>query len=378
MKSRLTSRNTLTSPTETSPERSLTGRVLQAQDEERRKIGRELHDSVGQALAAVKMGIAKFKREHSIDGDSELDELSRILDSAIAEVRTISHLLHPPDLDLLGLRATLTWYLEGFGQRTGIQTELDAPEELPPLPAAADTALFRVMQECLTNIHRHAEASHVFVRMRSTPAEFQLEVSDNGKGFADLNSCREGVGILGMQKRLAELGGTLRIESGRTAGSSVFATIPLADSALVAIPPQRSLREGTIRVLVVDDHPAIRCGIRTLLGSEPEIEVCGEAASADRALQLAAKLQPDVMILDLQLGDRSGWSVVRDLRASHSPTKILIFSHFEEDYFAYSAYRAGCDGAVSKTCDARLLTDAIRYIHAGGKFFSRKTMSHFA
>jgi CheY-like chemotaxis protein len=378
MKSRQTSRDAQSFPAETGPERTLTARVLQAQDEERRKIGRELHDSVGQALAAVKMGIAKFKRAHSIGEDSELDEISRTLDSTIAEVRTISHLLHPPDLDLMGLRATVSWYLEGFGQRTGIQTELDAPEDFPPLPAAADTALFRVVQECLTNVHRHAEASRVVLRVRVTPAEFQLEVSDNGKGFADLNSCREGVGILGMQERLAELAGTLRIESGHTAGSSVFATIPLAHAAPIAVPPQPSPRGGTIRVLVVDDHPAIRCGIRLLLGSEPGIEVCGEAANADQALQLAAKLEPEVMILDLQLGDRDGWSVVGELRATQSCTKILIFSHFQERYFAEAAYRAGCDGAISKGCDAKLLTEAIRTIHAGEKFFKTRAMTHFA
>jgi len=345
--------------------------VLQAQDEERRKIGRELHDSVGQALAAAKMGIGKFKREHSISENSELDEISRTLDSAMAEVRTISYLLHPPDLDLMGLRATVAWYLEGFGQRTGVQAELDAPEEPPPLPAGTDTALFRVVQECLTNIHRYAEASHVVLRMRFTPAEVQLEVSDDGKGFADLNACHEGVGILGMKERLSELGGTLRIESGHGVGSSVFATIPLARPAPVSIAPQRSPREGITSVLVVDDHPVMRRGIRTLLGAEHDIDVCGEAGCAAEAIQLAAKLQPEIVILDLQLQDHSGWSVVRDLRSAQLPVKILLFSHYDEQYFADAGYRANCEGAVSKASDPKLLIEAIRTIHAGGKFFNK-------
>ena len=130
--------------------------------------------------------------------------------------------------------------------------------------------------------------------------------------------------------------------------------------------------------MLVDDHPAIRSGVRTLVASEAEIEVCGEAVNPAQALQLAAKLQPDVVILELQLGDDNGWSVVRDLRATQPTTKILVFSHFEERYFAKTAYRAGCDGALSKTSDARLLLDAIRTIHAGRKFFSREIMSQFA
>src|SRR5215469_15320070 len=191
------------------PGSSLASRILQAQDDDRRKIGRELHDSVGQGLVAAKMSIAKFKRDHSIEEGSPLDDAMRALDSVIQEVRTVSHLLHPPELELMGLRASLAWYVDGFQQRTGIRTKLDAPSELPPLPSDSATTLFRVAQECLTNIHRHAQASSVVVRIEVTQGELQLEVSDNGKGFADLNACRQGIGILGMQERLRELGGKL-------------------------------------------------------------------------------------------------------------------------------------------------------------------------
>lgn len=379
MKNRETSRDAQPSPDVVKTENSLTSRVLQAQDEERRKIGRELHDSVGQALVAMKMGIAKFMREHSVGEGSELDKILSTLDSTIAEVRTISHLLHPPNIDLMGLRATLAWYLDGFGLRTGIKTKFDAQEELPPLPAGAETALFRVVQECLTNIHRHAQASHVVLRMRSTGTELQLEVNDNGVGFADLDACKEGVGILGMQERLRELGGTLRVESGHGIGSSVFAEIPLCHSAAVAISPEPPPRQEPIRVVVVDDHPAMRLAIRTLLRGEPDIEVCGEAGDAAEAVQLEANLRPEIMILDLQLGNTGGgWSVIRGLRANQSSVKIVIFSQFDERYFARPAYNAGCEGAVSKSSDPNILIDAIRTIHAGGRFFPPKLVSHSA
>jgi len=375
-------RNAQTNPEIRAPEASLTRershatRILQAQDDERRKIGRELHDSVGQSLVAIKMGIARCIQDRAIEEGSALDDVLSLLDSTIAEVRTISHLLHPPNLDLMGLRAALGWYVQGFQQRTCIETELHAPDELPFLSPFASTVLFRVAQECLTNIHKHAQASRVSLRFVIGNGELQLEVNDNGKGFADLDSCRQGVGILGMQERLSELGGTLRIESGRDAGSSVFATVPL-----IADPPtfpKAARQDEQIRVLIVDDHPAIRYGVRMILTAQPGIAVCGEASREAEAVELASKLLPDVMILDLQLDDASGWSVVRKLRDAQSSTRILIFSHYDELYVRTSADRAGCHGFVSKASDANALVDAVRTVQNGGKYFKVKTVGKSA
>jgi len=354
----------------TAPDRSPAARILQAQDEERRKIGRELHDSVGQALVAIKMSIAKLKKGRAIENDSVLDEVLSALDSTIAEVRTISHLLHPPDLDLMGLRASLAWYVQGFKQRTGIETDLDAPDELPVLSPSANTVLLRVAQESLTNIHK--QASQASLRLAIGSNELQLEVADNGKGFADLGACRQGVGILGMQERVAELGGTLRIESGPDAGSSVLVTIPLLAETQPSLPCQSVPKDGAIRVLVVDDHPAIRDAVRTVLAAEPDMIACGEACNAAQAIELAGKLRPNVVILDLQLGDVNGWTVVRELHAKNSPAKIVIFSHFDERYAGASAYRGGCNGFVSKSTDTIELTDAIPIVHGGGSYFRYK------
>jgi len=297
----------------------------------------------------------------------------RALDSTIAEIRTISHLLHPPDLELMGLRASLAWYVQGFRERTGIQTDFEAPDELPTLPAAVSTVIFRVAQECLTNIHKHAPASRVTLRLVIGDNQLQFEIIDNRKGVPNLDSCRQGVGILGMQERIAELNGTMRIESGHGAGSSVYATIPLLEGMPAPIPSTYAAKNRAIRILVVDDHPAIRHGVRTVVTGQPDIIVCGEASNTTEAVQLASKLSPDVMILDLKLGDQNGWSVVRELQNNQSATKILIYSFFEERYFTSSAYRAGCAGALSKNCNANLLIEAIRTIHAGGKFFLANT-----
>jgi two-component system, NarL family, sensor kinase len=229
------------------PERSLTARMLAAQDEERRKISRELHDSVGQSLAAVKMGLSRLKRKLGPRELKELEDAEKLIDEVLTEVRTVSHLLHPPSLDLMGLRSSLVWYAEGFQKRAGIQTDIEIPESLPTLPEHAEIVLFRLVQECLTNVHRHAQASRVIVRVAVQSSGLRLEVTDNGKGFAPLDRSRRGVGILGMQERLKELNGVLHIESRPGKGSSVLATIPLEENKPLADPPEANSRPRPAR-----------------------------------------------------------------------------------------------------------------------------------
>ena len=345
-----------------STDSSLAARIIDAQDDERRKISRELHDSVGQSLTVVKMSIAKFQRENDAANSAELNKALSVLDSTISEIRTLSHLLHPPELDLLGLRASLAWLVEGFQQRTGLQARLEAPDKFPEFSSAARATLFRVAQEALTNIHRHAEASNVIMRVTVTSEEFQLEISDDGKGFADLKACRQGVGILGMQERLAELGGSLRVESARDAGSSVFALIPLESEELprVPTPPQRYPDGGVGRILVVDDHPAIRSGVRAILSACSDLEVCGEASTVDEAVKLVGDLRPDVVLLDLKLRQENGWAVVRKMRVLNSPAKIIVFSHFEQDFIGTAAKNAGCAAYVCKSQASEELINTIR------------------
>lgn len=206
------------------PDRFLTAKILEAQDNERRKISRELHDSVGGSLAVIKIDLAKIRPRLAKEDLKALEQIEQRVDALMAEIRTVSHLLHPPMLDLLGLRSSILWYAKEFQRRTQIQTSVNVPESLPKFEPAGETALFRIIQECLTNIHKHAKASNVAIKV-SIDETFQLEITDDGVGFAD-GFC-EGVGLRGMRERLNELGGTLRVESGVHAGTSVVAKIPL-------------------------------------------------------------------------------------------------------------------------------------------------------
>src|SRR3984957_4479105 len=217
--------------------RLLSGRLLQMQDEERRRIARELHDSAGQMLAALSMKLMPLQSEVDKIGPAPAKELQESLDIVAQlskELRTISHLLHPPLLDEVGLASALRLYLDGFTDRSGIRVDLDLPTDFGRLPRELETAVFRVVQECLTNIHRHSGSSTAKVSVVRSEAKVQIEVEDQGKGIpADKRQQLElggkaGVGLRGMRERVRQLGGNLEIRPAATNGGTlVRAQLPV-------------------------------------------------------------------------------------------------------------------------------------------------------
>ena len=212
----------------------LSARILELQDVERRRIARELHDSVGQFLAGLKINLGRLQRreaEATAQSYPLLLESIDLTDRAIGEVRTISHLLHPPLLDELGFHSAARWYAEGFAKRSGIQVNLHLAEVVERLPKQTELALFRVLQESLTNVHRHAKASTVDIEVLCTDDLVILAVSDDGRGLHPdvLQRFRGGhaggIGLAGMRERLAELGGRLEVDSGPT-GTRIRAILP--------------------------------------------------------------------------------------------------------------------------------------------------------
>ena len=216
--------------------RELSARLLQLQDDERRRIARELHDSVGQMLAALTMNLSTVRLdvERLVKTAHALSDSENLVQEMSTEVRTISHLLHPPLLDEAGLLSALRWYVEGFSQRSKIDVDLDLPEHFGRLPRESETAIFRVVQECLTNIHRHSGSSAARIRLRQRDSEIAVEISDKGKGIPpekreEMSSAgTPGVGIRGMRERLRQLGGTLDLTSNAT-GTVVTVRLPIAE-----------------------------------------------------------------------------------------------------------------------------------------------------
>ena len=216
--------------------RGLSGRILSLQDEERRRIARGLHDSLGQYLTALKINLDLLSTTEAKQA-AVASECSEIVDKCLTETRTVSHLLHPPLLDEAGLKSALQWYVDGFAQRSDIQVTLDLPTELSRLDRDVETALFRVVQEALTNVHRHSHASKVTIRLLVAYKQVLLGVCDNGRGMPmdQLQGVLQsgsgtGVGLAGMRERVRDLGGSLEIKSDH-AGTAINVSIPLTEKA---------------------------------------------------------------------------------------------------------------------------------------------------
>jgi signal transduction histidine kinase len=210
--------------------RELSARLLHSQDEERRRIARELHDSVGQYLGALSMIVGGLRRSTKDLPQSVLEKLEyaeETIRSCTSEVRTISHLLHPPLLEELGLESAVRWYVQGFAERSGIQVEMEISPNLRRVGNEVELALFRILQESLTNVHRHSGSKVALVRIGLDSQQVWLEVLDQGKGIPQGNQkLRPGVGVSGMQERLRDLAGVLELRA-EGKGTLVKAVIPL-------------------------------------------------------------------------------------------------------------------------------------------------------
>ena len=217
--------------------RALSARILDLQDTERRRIARELHDSVGQYLVGLKINLEQLLSARAnlpAAHEKLLADTLDLADRSMVEVRTISHLLHPPLLDEVGLESATRWYADGFAKRSALKVSLHLDPIINRLPKEVELALFRVLQESLTNVHRHAGAKSIEVVLTCSAGHVALSVTDDGAGISSevltrfLSGRASGVGLAGMRERLAELDGTLEVER-RPRGTAVRATIPVAE-----------------------------------------------------------------------------------------------------------------------------------------------------
>src|ERR1700730_11180470 len=208
--------------------RMLSARLLQMQDDERRRIARELHDTAGQILVALNLNLVPVEEElQKINSRlaRQITESLGLIEELSRDLRTMSHLLHPPLLDEAGLLSAVRWAVEGFAERSKIQVALQLDPSIGRLPAELETAIFRIVQECLTNIHRHSGSSQASIAITCDTHNVRIEIRDQGKGMP--KPMRAGVGIQGMRERVRQLGGHLEIESGNS-GTRIAVTV-LAD-----------------------------------------------------------------------------------------------------------------------------------------------------
>jgi signal transduction histidine kinase len=213
--------------------RHLSATLMRVQDEEHRRIARDLHDSLGQHLVNVKMALEALTRSATTEQRKRLSAALESVERSIVETRTLSSLLHPPLLDEIGFASAARWYTDEFAKRSGIEVKLDLPDGIKRLPEIAELALFRILQESLTNVHRHSGSSVVEIELSVTNNQALLSVRDFGRGMpaglmqcSDLDSSRLGVGLSGMRERVSDLGGSFAIES-NSQGTAIMVALPL-------------------------------------------------------------------------------------------------------------------------------------------------------
>jgi len=374
--------------------RQLSARLLKLQDEERRRIARDLHDTTGQKIAVLSMSLdrlAKLVDTGKVDVKDALTESRDVVGKIGEEIRTLSYLLHPPLLDECGLASAVLWYAEGFKKRSGIHLSVSIDEELVRLTTDAETALFRVLQESLTNVHRYSGSPSAEIRIFQSPSKVHLEIVDHGKGvkggterstFAGAPTL--GVGIPGMRERIRQLGGQLEVEFSNE-GTRVYATLPREASAeesaeqssqlfrdkenFQANPRQRP--DVRKRILIADDHEVMRRGVRGLVESQEEWSVCGEAIEGNEAISKTKELRPDLLILDVSMPGMSGIEAALHILKDEPNTKILFFTMHDSPQMMREISNVGAWGYVAKARAGNDLVNAVRIILDGKKFFPR-------
>jgi len=367
---------------------SLSARLLQLQDEERRRMARELHDSAGQELAFAIMNLQNLAanlNQPGMDAQKMLCDSANLMRKVESEIRTFSYLLHPPLLDEMGLGSALRWYVDGFIKRTGIDVRMSLPAELRRLPTQHEIALFRVAQESLGNVFRHSGSKKAWLKLSLNSTDVQLVVEDEGRHFRstkDGPKVTPGVGIQSMRGRLEPLMGRLDIRHGPR-GTRVTARVPLepteqpANETETEAAPQEShtaypeqAQQGVPkRILIVDDHMVARQGIRALLAEESDLEICGEAIDGVEAVQKTQELRPDLIVLDLTMPKGGGFSVAYQIKELQIPAKILVYTTHSYAGLERMARLAGCDGYVVKSNATKDLMLGVRAVLDGQRFY---------
>src|ERR1700733_6838208 len=374
--------------------RQLSARLLQLQDEERRRIARDLHDTTGQKIAPLSMSLDRVARlldTRKPERQEALNEARDIVRMIGEEIRTLSYLLHPPLLDESGLGSAIRWYAEGFQKRSGIRLNVNISSDLGRLSTEVEMALFRVVQESLTNVHRYSGSPDAEIRIHETPNSVKLEIIDHGQGI-QTGAVRTkvegiaslGVGIPGMRERIRQFGGQLEVDFGRD-GTRVTASVPLK-KAKVAPPPEESEVAVTAtngnsnsdvalssdtrrRILIADDHEVMRRGVRGLLESHDEWAVCGEAFEGREVVVKSRELRPDLIIMDINMPGLTGIDAAQQIRKENPAAKILFFSVHESAQTVREVVNVGAQGYVAKSRAGHDLVDAVRSVLDGGTFF---------
>ena len=344
-------------------ERQQSGRrVLAAQEAERVGIARDLHDEVGQVLTGVLLQLDSIA-EAAPDHREDLDEAKSTVRRALDEVRRISSELRPEMLEHLGLVSALTELTSTFGRVSNIQVERRFDQSLPKLAPETELAVYRIAQESLTNIARHAQANRVTITLERATDSVVLRVVDDGRGFD--GRPEEHGGLRSMRERALLIEGALAIKPAAGGGVEVRLEVPAArvgsGEGLMPIPI-------VTRILIADDFPIVRSGLRKVLDAKPDFEVVAEAEDGHEAVEKAISEDVDLVILDISMPRMTGIQAAAELQKRKPEIKVLMLSMHDSEQFLFEALKAGASGYVLKSGADTDIVDAVRAAMRGDSF----------
>ncbi len=359
----------------------LSAQVLAAQDDDRKRISRELHEEIAQALAAVNLTVALLKKQAGAGSTFQRDVAAAeaLLAHSMETVHSFARTLRPAALDHLGVQSALQDHAAEFSRQTGIPVEFSPHPALDRLDSRAGEVLFRIVQESLSQIFRETATA---IKMTATGADdmLHLEITSQrrtprGAGKPAARPADRLV-LLGLQERARSINGLFAIEPLPHGGTHVTIQIPLQAPAGE---PDRVRGAGPagflplmkkITVLLADDHTMIRQGLRTLLSNEPDIEVVAEADNGRQAVQLAQQLRPDVVVMDIAMPQLNGLEATRQIVGEDLAAKLLILSSYADSEYVHQLTAAGASGYLIKQTAASELINAVREVSRGNAFFS--------
>ncbi|MBV7331553.1 PAS domain-containing protein [Chloroflexi bacterium TSY] len=342
--------------------RVLNQRLAETQENERKALARELHDQVGQNLSTLALNLNIVQTQIMTDlPDAEqihrlLADSQDLFKQTTERVRNVMAELRPPMLDDYGLPATLAWYASRVAQRTDFTVSVECEETILRLAAATENAYFRITQEAMTNIMKHAQATHVQLQLREENDMVCLSITDNGRGFnpADLAdpTKRASWGLLTIRERAEAVGRTVQDQLPKRGRDN------------------HSNRGGSmsINIFIADDHGVLRQGLRMLLESQTGMHVVGEAANGHDAVSQVLKLRPDVAVLDIAMSGLNGIEAAHTIRAECPETQVIMLSMHKTREYIYRALKAGALGYVLKESAGDELVQAIKAVHAGQRY----------
>jgi PAS domain S-box-containing protein len=357
--------------------RALASELTLAEHRERRRIAQVLHDHLQQLLVGAKIRLTVLRRSEDGESSHAAKEIEGLVEESLAVSRSLTAELRPPVLNEAGWAPTLEWLARWMADKHGLAVTVDVEQDVPAGAGDVRVLLYEAVRELLFNVVKHAGVKAASVALRRGPdGQVQIVVADSGVGF-DPATARPagaggGFGLFSIRERLDLVGGRLEVESAPGQGSRFTLTVPhatppgagsSASPALVKEPVRQPIAPqpgATIRVLVVDDHPVVRRAFVRMVGSEPDIQVVGEAATGEQAIELTRQLLPDVVLLDVSMPGMSGVEATRRIHAEFPGVRLIGLSMYDEAEKAKAIRDAGAVAYLNKTCPFETLITAIR------------------